>query len=150
MAGICRLPIKPLPNFTQFITGALEYPNNYRTVFAGDFNVVVMSLFYMARNYADDFHQYSLVNEINIPFCASPIYGNVNSRNDYLSHNLNSLICSNVVSPTFSDHYDVCVNFKVKHEILLKKSVSGKLIQNVLLQVLILIFSFASKQTQIP
>ena len=43
VAGIYRLPNTPPADFTQFITNTLEYTNNCRTVFAGDFNMDVLS-----------------------------------------------------------------------------------------------------------
>ena len=43
VAGIYRPPNKPVTDFTQFITGSMEYTNRFHTVFAGDFNIVVMN-----------------------------------------------------------------------------------------------------------
>ena len=42
VTGIYRPPNNPLADFTHFITNKLEYPNNFRTVFAGDFNIDVL------------------------------------------------------------------------------------------------------------
>ena len=67
VAGIYRPPNKPVTDFTQFISGAMEYTNQSHTVFAGDFNIDVMKNSTVTRNYINTFHQYSFINEINLP-----------------------------------------------------------------------------------
>ena len=67
VAGIYRPPNTSLADLTQFITNTLEYTDNCRTVFAGDFNIDVLSNSNAMRNYVDAFHQYGLINEINLP-----------------------------------------------------------------------------------
>ena len=61
VAGIYRPPSKPLVDFTEFITDAFEYTNNYGTVFTGDFNVNVKNHSYLTLNYSDVFHQFRFV-----------------------------------------------------------------------------------------
>ena len=60
VAGIYRPPNTSLADFTQFITNTLEYTNNCRTIFAGDFNINVLSNSNAMRNYVDTFQQYGL------------------------------------------------------------------------------------------
>ena len=64
--GIYRPPNTPLADSAQFITNTLECTNNCRTVFAGDFNINVLSNSNAMRNYVDTFHQYGLISEINL------------------------------------------------------------------------------------
>ena len=72
VAGIYRPPNIPLADFTQFLTNMLEYTNNCRTAFAGDFNIDVTINSNAMRNYVDTFHQYGFINEINFPSYVSP------------------------------------------------------------------------------
>ena len=55
VAGIYRPFNTPLAVFTQFITNSLEYTNNCRIVFAGDFNIDVLSNLKELRNYLETF-----------------------------------------------------------------------------------------------
>ena len=57
VAGIYRVSKKSLPDFTQFMTGTLEYAYNYFTVFTCNFNVDIMNDSDMSRDYIDEFHQ---------------------------------------------------------------------------------------------
>ena len=113
VAGFYRLPNSLLADFTHFITNTLEYTTNCRTEFAGDFNTDVLSNSNAMRNYVDTFHQYGLINEINLPTYVSPSTGIVTSSIDHLWHNLNCSRRSYVVSPALSDHYTICVVFRI-------------------------------------
>ena len=113
VAGIYRPPNTPLSDFIQFITNTLEYTNNCRMVFASDFNIDVTSNSNAMRNYVDTFHQYGFANEINLPTYVSPSTGIETSSIDHLWHILNCSRCSYVVSPALSDHYVVCVIFRI-------------------------------------
>ena len=42
IAGICRPLIKPITDFTQLFTRAMEYTNRFHTILAGDFSIDVM------------------------------------------------------------------------------------------------------------
>ena len=44
VVGIYRPPTKPLAEFTEFVTGILEYTSNYRAVFTGDSNVETVNI----------------------------------------------------------------------------------------------------------
>ena len=90
-----------LADFTQLITNTLKHTNNCRTVSAGDFNTDVLSNSNSKRNYVDTCHQYGLINEINLPACASPSTGIITLLIDHLWHNLCSPRRSYVVSPIF-------------------------------------------------
>ena len=111
VAGIYRPPNKSVTDFTQFITEAMEYTNRFHTVFAGDFNVDIVNNSNVTRNYINMSHQFSFVNEINLPTFNSPNNGSAISSIDHVWHNLNAPRCSFVVSPALSDHYAVCVLF---------------------------------------
>ena len=113
-AGIYRPPNKPLGDFIQFITGTLEYTNNYRANFTGHSNVDVMNHSNVAGNYNDMFHQYSFSNEINLPTYMSPSSGNTTPSTDHIWHNINSLRGNYVVSPALSDQYAVFVILEVE------------------------------------
>ena len=67
VAGIYRPLNTLLTDFTQIITNTLEYTDDCRTVFAGDFNVDDLINSKAMGNYMDTFHQYGLINEINLP-----------------------------------------------------------------------------------
>ena len=69
----------------------------------------------MARNCIDVFHRYSFLNENNLQTYISPSNGTPIASLDHTWHNLNSQGYSYVVSPALSDHYAVCVIFRVKH-----------------------------------
>ena len=68
------------------------------------------------NTYINTFHQYSFVNEISLPTFISPSNGSAVSSIDHVWHNLNVPRYSYAVSPALSDHYAVCVIFKVKHD----------------------------------
>ena len=68
VAGIYRPPNTPLADFTHFITNTLEYTNNCRMVFAGDFNIDILSNSNAIRNYVDTFCQYGLINEVKFSY----------------------------------------------------------------------------------
>ena len=62
VAGTYRPPNTPLADFSQFITNTLEYTGNCRTVFAGYFNIDVLSNSIAMLKCVDTFHQYGLIN----------------------------------------------------------------------------------------
>ena len=68
------------------------------------------------RNYTDEFHQYSFVNETNLPTYILSSDGSTTSSIDHTWHNLNSPRGSYVVSLALSDHYVVRAIFKVKYD----------------------------------
>ena len=84
--------------------------------FAGDFNIDILSNTNAMRNYVDTFHQYGLINEINLPTYVSPSTGFNTSSIDHLWHNLNCSKRSKVVSLSLSDHYVFCVIFITNHD----------------------------------
>ena len=86
------------------------------TVFAGEFNIDVLSNSNTIHNYVDTFHQYGFINKINLPTYVSPSTGIDTSSIDHLWHNLNCSRCSYVVSPALSDHYAICVIFRNNHD----------------------------------
>ena len=57
VAGIYPPPNKPVNDFAQFISGAMEYTNRFHTVIAGDFNIDVRNNSNATRNYINTFHQ---------------------------------------------------------------------------------------------
>ena len=116
VAGIYRPPNTPLADFTQFNTNMLEYKDNCRMVFASDFNIGVLGNSKAMRNYVDTFHQYGLLNEINLPTYVSPSTGIETSSTDHLSHILNCSRRSYVVSPAVPDHYAICAIFRIIHD----------------------------------
>ena len=104
---------KPVTKFTQFISGAMKYTNRFHTAFTDDINIYVMNV---TRNYMKTFHQQSFVNKINLPTFISIGNGSAVSSIDHVWHNLNVPRSSYVVFPALSDHYAVCVIFKVEHD----------------------------------
>ena len=73
--GIYRPSNKPVTNFIQFITGAIEYKDRFHTVFVGNFNIDVINNSNVTRIYINMFHQYSFVIEIILPTYISPSNG---------------------------------------------------------------------------
>ena len=63
-------------------------------------------------NYVDTFHQYGLVNEINLPTHVLPSTGIATSSIDHLWLNFNSSRRSYVVSPALFDHCAIYVIFR--------------------------------------
>ena len=86
------------------------------TVFAGDFNIDVLSSSNAMRIYVDTFHQYGLISKINLPTYVSPSACNDTSSIDYLWHNLNCSRRSYVVSLALSEHYAICIMFRINHD----------------------------------
>ena len=84
VAGVYRPPNNPLADLTHFITNTLEYTDNWRLVYAGDFNIGVLSNSNAMRNYVDTLHQYGLINEINLSTYVSPSTGIDTLLNDHL------------------------------------------------------------------
>ena len=113
VAGVYRPPNKPVTDFTQFITRAMEYTNLFHTEFVGNFNIDVMSISNVTRTYIYTFHQYNLVNENNLSTYTSHSNGSAIPSIDHVWHNLNFPRSSYVVSPALSDHFAV---FKVKQD----------------------------------
>ena len=68
------------------------------------------------NTYINTFHQYSFVNEISLPTFISPSNGSAVSSIDHVWHNLNVPRYSYVVSPALSDHYAVCIIFKINYD----------------------------------
>ena len=62
----------PSTDFTQLFTNTLEFTDNCRIVFAGNFNIDVLNNSNTMRNYLDTFYQNALMNEINLPTFVSP------------------------------------------------------------------------------
>ena len=114
VAGVYIPPNKPLAEFTQFIAGTLEYTKNYLAVFTCELFGDVMNHYTTACNYIDVFHQFSFLNEINLPTYISASDGNATSPLYHTRHNLNGQRCSYVVSPALTGLYAVCVVFRVK------------------------------------
>ena len=75
VAGTYRPSNTPLTDSTQFVINTLKHTDDCRTVFAGDLNFNVLSNSKPMRNFVDTFHQYSLINELNLPTYLSPSYG---------------------------------------------------------------------------
>ena len=116
VARIYRPSNKPVTDFTQFFSGAMEHTNRFHTVLAGDFNIDVRKNSFATRNYINTFHQYSFVNENNLPSFILPRKRSAISSIDHVWHSLNVPRSSYVVSLAPSDHYAVCVIFKIKHD----------------------------------
>ena len=116
VTGICRPLNTPLADFTQLYTNMLEYTNNCRPVFVGDFNMDVLGNSNATRNYVDTLHQYGLINEINLPTYVPPSTGIATSSIDHLWHNLDCSRRSYVVSPALTDHYAICVILRINHD----------------------------------
>ena len=116
VAGMYRSLSKPVTDLTQFISGAMEYTNRFHTVFTADLNFDVMNSSNVTRNNINKFHQYSFINDINLPIFTLPGNGSVISSIDHVWHNLNVPRSSYVASPALTDHYAVCVIFKVKRD----------------------------------
>ena len=113
---IFRPPNKPVNDFTQFITGDIEYTNRFHTVSESVSKSDIMNKSNVTRNYIIPFQRYSFVNEINLPTYISLSNGSAISSIDLVWHNLNFPRSSYVVSPAQSGHYTVSANFKVKHD----------------------------------
>ena len=146
VAGIYWPPNIPVTDFTQIISGAIEYANRFRTVFASELNIDVMNNSNVTRIYINKFHQYSSENEINLPTFFSPSNGSAISTIDHVWYNLNAPTSSYVVSPAICDPYAVRVIFMVTHVSHPKQFVFEMLpmlIQNALLKTLMLNFSSA-------
>ena len=84
VAVIYRPPNKPVTDVTQFISGLMVYTNRFHTKFASDFNIDVMNNSNVTRYYTNTFHQYSFVNETNLPTFISPSNGSAISSIDRL------------------------------------------------------------------
>ena len=112
----CRSPNKPVTDFTQFITAAMEHTNQFRTVFAVDFYIDFMNNSNVTRKYIITFRQYSLVNEIKLSTYIWPSNGSATSSINQVWHNLNVPRTSYIVFHALPDYYAACVILRVKHD----------------------------------
>ena len=62
-------------------------------------------------NYLGKFHQYGMVNEINLPTHVSDTTGKCVTSTDHVWHDLSKQRLSHVFSPCFPDYKPVCVVF---------------------------------------
>ena len=74
LVEIYRPPNIPLSDITQLVTETMENTNKFQfhTEFAGDSKTDIMNNSKMTRKFINMFHQYSLVNEFNLPIFISP------------------------------------------------------------------------------
>ena len=111
VGAIYRPPHKSVNEFCHFMDNAFELVGNGRLVVLGDFNINSANEISTTHNYIDLFHQYGLVNEINLPTYCSPATSSDGSCIDHIWHNLHHNSSSYVIYPNLSDHYAVCSIF---------------------------------------
>ena len=116
VAGIYWPPNTPIADFTHIITNTLEYTDNCRAIFSGDFNIDVSRNSNTKRNYVDTFHQYGLINEIDLLTYFSPSTGIDTYTIDHQWHILSFSRRSYVSSPALSGHYALCVHFRINYD----------------------------------
>ena len=110
--GIYRSSNAPLTDFIQFITNAFEHTDNCRTVLAGDIKFDFLNNLNSMRNNVDTFHQYGLINEVNLLTYVSPSVGIDTPSVNHSWHKLNCPWRSYVASPALSDQFALCVTFR--------------------------------------
>ena len=85
-----RIPNKPFPCFFDALNSLLQFCENRRSIFCGDFNLDVSGQLYSrpVQEYFDLMISYGFLPKINLPTCMSPSDFSLKTCLDHFWHNL--------------------------------------------------------------